>query len=54
MGLRKDNEEKALGPYEIDGRNDRGERLLEYVASRNLIIGNTWFKKAKVLDMGKP
>ena len=45
VGLTNDKEEKALGPYRIGERNDRGERLLEYIARRNL-IGNTWFKKS--------
>ena len=31
----------------IGDRNERGERLLEYVASRNMVIGNTCFKKPK-------
>ena len=47
VGLRKDKDEKGLGPFGIGERNERGDRLMDYVASRNLIIGNTWFKKSK-------
>lgn len=46
VGLRKDREEKGLGPFGIGERNDRGERLLDFVASRHLVIGNTLFKKS--------
>ena len=45
VGVRKDDEEKGVGPFGIGNRNDRGERLVDYVASRNLVIGNTCFKK---------
>ena len=46
-GQRKDKSETGLGPFGIGDRNERGERLLEYVASRDLTIGNTWFEKAE-------
>ena len=46
VGLRKDLEEKCLGPFGIGERNERGERLLDFVASRNLFIGNKLFKKS--------
>ena len=46
VGLRKDLEEKGLGPFGTRERNERGERLLDFVSSRNLLIGNTLFKKS--------
>ncbi|XP_071963941.1 craniofacial development protein 2-like [Antedon mediterranea] len=46
VGIRQTREEKGIGPFGIGERNERGERLLEYVASRNLVIGNTLFRKS--------
>jgi hypothetical protein len=39
-------EEKGLGPFGTGERNERGKRLLDFVSSRNLFIGNTLFKKS--------
>ncbi|XP_071804743.1 uncharacterized protein [Asterias amurensis] len=39
-GLRKDLEEKGPGPFGTGERNERGERLLDFVSSRNLFIVN--------------
>lgn len=48
-------DEKEMGAYGLGERNERGERLLAFVASRNLVIGNTLFKKTaqQLLDMGE-
>ena len=45
VGLRTSADEKGIGAYGMGMRNERGERLMEFVASRNLTIGNTLFKK---------
>ncbi|XP_033102502.1 craniofacial development protein 2-like [Anneissia japonica] len=41
----KNNVIEEVGKFGIGERNERGERLLEFVASRNLFIRNTFFKK---------
>jgi len=35
----------VYGPYGIGEKNENGERLIEFAASRNLKIANTFFKK---------
>ncbi|PIK42832.1 hypothetical protein BSL78_20302 [Apostichopus japonicus] len=45
VGLRRSTDEKGIGAYGIGDRNERGDRLMEFVASRDLVIGNTLFKK---------
>ncbi|XP_071836918.1 craniofacial development protein 2-like [Apostichopus japonicus] len=45
IGKKKDSDEKGIGPFRVGDRNKRGQRLLEFVSSRDLIIGNTYFKK---------
>ena len=37
-------EDRVLGKFGLGKRNDRGERLIEFCKSRNLVIANTWFE----------
>ena len=45
IGIRKQGEDCILGPYGIGERNERGDRLVEFAASRKLYIGNSKYKK---------
>ena len=46
MGLRADGFEGIHGGFGIGTWNDGGRRLLEYCAEADLVVMNTWFKKA--------
>ena len=37
--------EGIVGWHGVPGRNESGERLLEMCAERELVVGNSWFKK---------
>ena len=43
--MRKQGENSIMGPYGIGERNERGDRLVEFAASRKLYIGNSKYKK---------
>ena len=45
IGMRKQGENSIVGPYGIGERNERGDRLVEFAASRKLYIGNSKYKK---------
>src|SRR5271167_45439 len=45
IGIRKQGENGIMGPYGIGERNERGDRLVEFAASRKLYIGNSKYKK---------
>jgi endonuclease/exonuclease/phosphatase family metal-dependent hydrolase len=45
IGLQQRNEQGVMGKHGIGQRNERGDRLIEFAASRNLYIANTRFKK---------
>ena len=36
-----------VGKFGLGKRNDRGERLIEFCKSQNLVITNTWFEQEK-------
>ncbi|XP_033113686.1 craniofacial development protein 2-like [Anneissia japonica] len=38
-------QENSIGSFGIGGRNERGDRLIEFTESRNLKIMNTFFQK---------
>src|SRR6476469_115569 len=40
-------EDKVVGKFGLEKRNDRGERLIEFCKSQNLVITNTWFEQEK-------
>ena len=37
-------EEKIVGPFGLDDRNERCEMLTSFCKEQNLIITNTWFE----------
>src|SRR5271154_1101962 len=43
--MRKQGENSIMGPSGIGERNERGDRLEEFAASRKLYIGNSKYKK---------
>src|SRR6478609_10744057 len=43
----KGKEDRVVGKFELGKRNDRGERLIEFCKSQNLVITNTWFEQEK-------
>ena len=46
IGIKKHGEKsKWIGPHGIGERNDRGERLLDFVTENKLYITNSFFKK---------
>ena len=36
-------EDRVVGKFGLGKRNNRGERLIEFCKSQNLVITNTWF-----------
>src|SRR6476619_8495891 len=40
-------EDRVVGKLGLGKRNDRGERLIEFCKSQNLVITNTWFGQEK-------
>src|SRR6476619_503267 len=40
-------EDRVVGKFGLEKRNDRGERLVEFYKSQNLVITNTWFEQEK-------
>src|SRR6478609_3391860 len=40
-------EDRVVGKFGFGKRNDRGERLIEFCMSQNLVITNTWFEQEK-------
>ena len=40
--------EGIVGQHGVAGRNESGERLLEMCAEKELVVGNSWFKKNDV------
>ena len=38
-------EGKTVGPHGLGERNDRGDRLVQWCESKNMVITNTWFKE---------
>src|SRR6476469_9392755 len=40
-------EDRVVGKFRLRKRNDRGERLIEFCKSQNLVITNTWFEQEK-------
>ena len=45
VGRKEDGDNETVGMYGMGNRNDRGERLIQFARSRNLVITNTFFKK---------
>ena len=45
IGVRRTDEDKIMGRYGVGERNERGDRLVEFAASRNLYISNNKFRK---------
>src|SRR6476619_4941131 len=43
----EDKEDRVVGKFGLGKRNDRGERLIEFCNSQNLVITNTWFEQEK-------
>lgn len=46
LGLRNDDTEASMGPYGFGVRNERGQRLLEFLLQQKLYAMNSFFKKA--------
>src|SRR6476469_9680538 len=40
-------EDRVVGKYGLGKRNDKGESLIEFCKSQNLVITNTWFEQEK-------
>src|SRR6476661_130 len=40
-------EDRVIGKFGLGKRNDRGDRLIEFCKSQNLVITNTWFEQEK-------
>src|SRR6476619_5370872 len=40
-------EDRVVGKFGLGKRNDKGERLIEFCKSQNLVITNTWFEQEK-------
>src|SRR6476469_5382073 len=40
-------EDRVVGKFGLEKRNDRGERLIEFCKSQNLVITNTWIEQEK-------
>src|SRR6476619_5928862 len=40
-------EDRVVGKFRLRKRSDRGERLIEFCKSQNLVITNTWYKQEK-------
>src|SRR6476469_8633140 len=40
-------EDRVIGKFGLGKRNDRGEWLIEFCKSKNLVISNTWFEQEK-------
>src|SRR6476619_2787525 len=40
-------EDRVVGKFGLGKTNDRGERLIEFCNSQNLVITNTWFEQEK-------
>src|SRR6476619_3677058 len=40
-------EDRVVGKFGLGKGNDRGERLIEFCNSQNLVITNTWFEQEK-------
>src|SRR6476661_5925057 len=40
-------EDRLVGKFGFGKRNDRGERLIEFCQSQNLVITNIWFEQEK-------
>ena len=40
-------EDRVVVKFGLGKRNDRGERLIEFFKSQNLLLTNTWFKQEK-------
>src|SRR6476661_7368130 len=40
-------EDRVVEKFGLRKRNDRGERLIEFCKSQNLVITNTWFEQEK-------
>ncbi len=40
-------DEKEVGKFGLGQRNDRGERLVEFCKSNDLVVTNTWFEQEK-------
>ena len=40
--------ENIIGKYGVPGRNESGEMLVNMCAEHEMVIGNTWFKKAPI------
>src|SRR6476619_4547383 len=38
-------EDTVVGKFGLGKRNDRGERLIEFCKSQNLVINSTWHKQ---------
>src|SRR6476469_3650217 len=45
--LEKGKEDRVVGKFGLGKRNDRGERLIEFCKSQNLVITNTCFEEEK-------
>ena len=40
-------EDRVVGKFGLGKRDDRGERLIKFCKSQNLVITNTWFEQEK-------
>src|SRR6476619_642208 len=40
-------EDRVVRKFGLEKRNDRGERLIEFCKSQNLVMTNTWFEQEK-------
>src|SRR6476619_7890448 len=43
----EDKEDRVVGKFGLGKRNGRGERLIEFCSSQNLVITITWFEQEK-------
>ena len=42
--------EGIVGRHGVPGRNESGERLLEMCVEKELVVGNSWFKKMMCIN----
>ena len=40
-------EDRVVGKFGLRKRNDRGEKLIKFCKSQNLVITNSWFEQEK-------